>query len=143
MDRTDAASILDELLAGFPFTDLDVAARSAWAEAIEDTADQPGNAREIGRRWCRTHERFPTLAEFLNVITPYTPPPVDPDELRVPPVVSRRIFGVWREALSVVDKKAAAIGDHRATGGHWHGGPDPCPMCGGKPPMTIRRIGVL
>lgn len=135
MDRTDAAAVLDELMAGYPWSDMDQLARLNWVEAIEDSGADPGRGKEIARRWSRTHEKFPSLAEFLAVITPhvYIQPPDDPDELRVSPALAHKLSRAWRDALAAVDEKIAQAGAHRGVAGHWHGGPDPCPLCGGQP----------
>lgn len=136
MDRAESTDVLDALIAGYPRMDLEDTTLSVWVEAIEDSGADAGRSREVARRWPRTHERFPSLAEFLAVITPhvYVEPVDDPDEMRPSPQVARQLAGYWRNALAANDEKAQRIGSPRGgTNGHWHGGPDPCPMCGGLP----------
>lgn len=137
MDRTESAAVLESLIAGYPRMDLEDATLTAWVEAIEDTGADPAQALETARRWARTHERFPHLAEFLTTITPRTYLRIvdDPDEMRVPPVVARQMGRLWRQAIDDANAKAERARSGRGVVGHWHGGPDPCPMCGGSRPL--------
>lgn len=137
MNAEQADAILSALTVGYPKATLEDETLVAWADAIEDTGGDADRALEIARRWARTHEWFPTLAEFLAVITPHTyvQPVDDPDEMRVPPAVARQMGRLWRQALADVDARIAANPLPRGAAGHWHGGPDPCPLCRGRPPL--------
>lgn len=141
MDPSDAAAVLERLLAGYPLVDLDDRSLAAWVEAIEDTGADPIKALETARRWPRTRDRFPSLAEFLSVITPrsYLQPVEDPDDLRLNPAAGQQLARIWRTELDKVAKRVAEIGAGRGSGGHWHGGPDPCPLCGGISQTAARR----
>lgn len=133
MDRSESTEVLHRLLAGYPLVDLDDASLLAWMEAIEDTDAEPAKAIEVARRWPRTHERFPSLAEFLAIITPRTYiEPADPDDIRPDPETAHKLARVWRSALGQVAERRARIGDGRGADGHWHGSDTPCPMCGGR-----------
>lgn len=143
MDAATADEILDRLLDGYPRHGFDDPTIVAWSDAINDaltaTGADPNRALELARRWARTHERFPNLVEFLAVIAPRQPepPPEDPDDVRLGPAAMGRMSSMWRKALTDVDKRIANTG-HKGAGGHWHGGPDPCPLCGGQKPTWTR-----
>lgn len=141
MTPQEADRILGELIVGYPRAELADETLVAWADAIYDTGADPKAATETAHRWPRTHERFPSLAEFLSVITPrsYLQPVEDPDDLRLNPAAGQRLARVWRTELDKVAKRVAEIGAGRGSGGHWHGGPDPCPLCGGISQTAARR----
>lgn len=141
MDAAQADQILTQLLAGYPRHDLDDETLVVWAEAINESGADPARSLEIARRWPRTHEWLPSLAEFLIIIAPrrYDQPPEDPDDLRLNPAASQQMTRVWRTELDKVAKRVADIGAGRGSGGHWHGGPDPCPLCGGISHTAARR----
>lgn len=139
MDAEEADEILTKLLAGYPRHELDDEALIVWADAIQESGADPVKALEIARRWPRTNQWLPSLAEFLVVIAPrrYDTPPEDADDVRLGPAAMGRMSSMWRKALADVDKRIANTG-HKGAGGHWHGGPDPCPLCGGQKPTWTR-----
>ena len=141
MDPAEADEILTLLLAGYPTTKLSDETVVAWADAIAESGADPIKALEVARRWSRTHERFPNLAEFLTTVTPrtYTQPADDPDELRPSPKLAAELAAKWRTALVEHDARVAELHSSRGAAGHWHGGPDKCPLCGGVPPFAPTR----
>jgi hypothetical protein len=136
-----ADRVLGELIAGYPKANLSDETVVLWADAIRDSDGDFDKAAEIARRWPRTHEWFPNLAEFLAVITPrnYAEPADDPDDVRLNPAASQKLARMWRAELGKVSRRVDSLANHRGAGGHWHGGPNPCPMCGGDPPLAPIR----
>lgn len=138
MTPEQADRVLDALIAGFPRHGLDAAGRITWSDAIRDSSADFDRAQETAYRWPRTHEWFPSLAEFLTVVAPrlrcVSDEPEDPDKWLPAPDVGRRMIAELRVALA---KKQHPSG--RGLDGHWHGGPDPCPTCGGMNPK-LRRV---
>lgn len=133
MTFDEAGDILEALILSYPRHGLTDAAMESWIEAIHDSRAEPDQALLVARRWGRTHEWFPSLAEFLVVVTPRqeVQPVDDPDEWRASPAIARRMAREWRIALDAAAKKAAEVSGGRGVEGHWHGGPKPCPVCGG------------
>lgn len=139
MNHDQAGAVLDALVAGFR-TDLSDSQVESWMDAIQDCGADPDKAQEIAYRWPRTHDRFPSMAEFLTVIAPrQNLITVDPDDHEVDLGVQRRIVRMWRDSLVEVDKRVRNSGATKGVDGHWHGGPDPCPVCGGIAPRAARR----
>lgn len=128
MDAEQAAKVVRTLIAPFPRHGLNDEGLTMYADSIEASGAEYGRAHEIAMRWARTHGFMPSLHEFLAVITPRQEVVVsDPDAVEIHPEVQRGMIEMLRDKLRETDARRSG----RGVDGHWHGGPDPCPVCGG------------
>lgn len=131
MTLADAALVLDTLMAPFPRWDLDQAARRSWVHAIANSGARKDVALGQAEAWGRANIHPPALAELLARIRPPAPPPADPDTaMSANPAVLHRIRATLADAGKAIERRVGPAACE-AHGGHWHAGPDPCPVCGG------------
>lgn len=144
MNINQAEALVDDLMAAFP--------GRGWAD---DTIDlyarclQPVYL-ELGahavQRSITTLDSAPTVrwlldtarAEGKRIGQENCADPEDADRsLNADPAVVQRVRGLYLEACALIDKRAPRTG--RGDNGHWHGGPDPCLVCGGQIPTYLNR----
>ena len=132
MTQTQADRVMKTLLDVYPRHGLSPDGIARYADHLIDSGAEYDRAQEIAKRWPNTHEFFPSLAELMAVVATRKYVVADPDDTEIHPDVRRRIQSMWRDALAAADKKA----EKRGANGHYHGGPDPCSLCGG---MKVAR----
>lgn len=130
MNRTEAAQVL-AILAAPHNRDVSHDTAEVWYRTALERIDLD-TALEVAVRLVETEERFPTPARFnaersamarmerqYNEYHRQLPPaPVDP-------TTAARLVA---EARKIVDANKV--------GKHWHGGPNPCEVCGGMAPKA-------
>lgn len=140
MNRDEAASVLAIIAAPYPWDVADDQAE-VWFQAALERCDHELGI-EVAVRLAETMDRMPTPAAFNATATgiqrerylaakteqaqaegrlldPGTPPP-------------NRV----KQAIADLRASMSATG----TRGHWHGGPDACPVCGGINPDVLLRL---
>lgn len=134
MTFDDAANVLDALTCAYPTWKATDYTIETWIEAIHDTSDDADHALLVARRWARSHERVPSMAEFLNAIRPALPsgprPASVPRGMDPEPVDADAPVGAHPRVVARIRAQLAA-GRARE---HNHHGPQPCPVCGGVRP---------
>lgn len=136
MTPPEAEHLVDRLIAAFPghWPDdtIDLYAR------VLERVDHPHGQVAVDRA-ITTLDATPSIRWLLDTANAearrtgdYTPP-VDPDEpLNVAPTVVQRVRAGYTEAVKRIEQRVAAAELTRGqglAGGHWHGGPQPCPIC--------------
>lgn len=133
MNVQEVASVLAYFGAAFPTMEISDDTADLWVLELADI--DPQDAQVGMREYVRTNDTIPNVAKFRTACAEAkkarervyldempalpTPPPVPP------PTEVRQL--------------AQRLRLKSMAGGHWHGGPDPCPMCGGLPPVGERR----
>jgi len=123
----EAAEVLHFLLAAFPSQELEEQTMRLWIDVLGHV--EVADARVAASALIADREFFPSLAALRKYVATAQrarenrdaarrglpgPSPARPDRFR------ESVEGVW-DALA-----------ERGTRKHWHGGPDPCPVC---PPL--------
>lgn len=137
MTPHQATQVIAALTAAWPTHDMPDDTMRLWVGLLADV-DQ-GDAMEAARTVVKEDRFFPPISRFLQLAEercharrnreaterglPRQPPQ------RVSPERMTQILGGLRAQLAA----------RRGAGGHWHGGPNPCPVCGGMAPPTHRR----
>lgn len=132
MNANDTAAVLGILSAAWPNQTITAETATVWRDILADidSADAMHAARTLVKR----EHWFPSLAQFRSEAEahaharrnkraashglPASPPPAAADG-------HRRLVDAARQVL------AAQRGQR-----HWHGGPQPCPICGGLAPKA-------
>jgi Loader and inhibitor of phage G40P len=131
MNTNEATAVLAALASAWPNQDLTEPTVEVWRSFLDeiDADDGLAAAREV----IGSERYFPPIARFreaanaarqarLNREAATRGLPRHEDQ----PVGPER----WRAAVELARNTLA----ERNTRKHWHGGPDPCPVCGGGPP---------
>jgi hypothetical protein len=133
MERTDALSVIARLMASWPSKQWSDPEVEMWLEDLAAWTVEEGMAATQACR--RALDFSPSWAEFYTSLgdarrlqnrTIYT------RELTRPGVMTREAN---REAVKLI-RSWYADSDKRR-GEHWHGGPEPCPVCGGQRPAHL------
>lgn len=134
MKSTEAEHLVDRLIAAFPRHDWSDATIDLYARALERVEHAHGQVAVD--RAVTTLDLAPTVRWLLDTAhaearrTGAYVDPVDPDVPFTPaPGVAARVRASLAEAGARIDARVPAGG--KGAGGHWHGGPDQCPVCGG------------
>lgn len=141
MNRDESAQLLAIMAAPHPWDVPDDQAEVWHRAALERVDFELG--LEAAVRLVETMEKMPTPAAFNAMVT----------------TIGRERYAEQRQLAAqsegrlldpgtgLTDKVRQVIADLRAsfatangTRGHWHGGPDPCPVCGGVAPDVLRRM---
>lgn len=130
MTPAEAAEVVDRLIAPYPGPPWPQQTLDAWTDAVARSSAGFQPSLGVADRWAEANDRTPSLHQFLAAIAPPPPPAAyvaghDPDQWRPDPAVARRLAHTWRAALAAT--KA----------GHYHHGPNPCPVCGGQRPRKV------
>lgn len=109
---------------------------AVWAEHLAGQTMQ--DAMNAARRLVKLNRWFPSVAEFLENCRLERELReasfVQAGELEAPKVSAEQRQRVAERFMAVC--REAAAGRNRS--GHWHGGPEPCPVCGGMKPQPTR-----
>lgn len=150
MTTTDAAALnadqaidlVDALIAAFPVSDWSDATVDLYVRRLERVA-HPHRLVAVDRA-ITTLDNAPTIRWLLDTAhaealrTGDYVAPVDPDvPLAAAAGVVARVRARLVEAGAEIDRRVPA--GARGVGGHWHGGPAPCPVCGGVPGHSRAR----
>lgn len=127
MNHEQADRVVRTLVEVFPRHGLDSDGLRRYGDALVECGADFDKASVIAERWPKTHPFFPSLAELLAVVSPRESAVADVDDVKIHPAVMARMTGMWREKMAEVDVKRTG----RGPDGHWHGGPEPCPVEGG------------
>lgn len=133
MNPQETAAVLAYFASAWPRFDMTEETVKVWIVECKDV--NPDDGQRAMRQLVRTQDFPPPIAKFLEAAAvarqhrtteaPALPPaPVNP----VPPPPQAR-------ELAAKLRLQGSLG-----GGHWHGGPGPCPVCGGLPvPGVVTR----
>lgn len=142
MTPAQADTLTDRLMAAFPRHDWSDATVDVYARALE-RLDAAHGAHAVDRA-VTTLDLTPTVRWLLDTAhaealrTGAYVAPVDPDApLAAAPSVVSGVRARLAEAGRAIDARTPA--GARGLGGHWHGGPDQCPVCGGVPGHSTAR----
>lgn len=133
MTFQDATTVLGLLTAAWPNQDMPAETAELWIGMLSelDVDDAKSSARTV----IRNDQWFPSIARFIQVAEAakharenrFAAQRGLPSVGRsVPP--PQRLIEATRQLLAEQAKKK-----------HWHGGPDPCPVCGGMKSPTVNR----
>lgn len=140
MNHEEAAGVLAIMAAPYPW-DVPDDQTEVWYRAALERVDLELGL-EAAVRLVETMDRMPTPAAFNSMVT----------------TIGRERYAEHRQetaqaegrlldpGVAMPERARQAIADLRAsfaaaeTRGHWHGGPDPCPVCGGVNPEVLRRM---
>lgn len=134
MDEKQAAALLSALATAYPNVEVAATTAQTWAGALRSVRVE--DARVAYERLIRTCKFFPSIAEFFNEEHAARRARENreaadrglPAAMGVAPRPGRltTLLSQLREEL--YDSSAKD---------HWHGGPDPCPKCGGTKPALV------
>jgi hypothetical protein len=127
MTEEQAARVMKSLTDVYPRHGLTDDGINRYVDVLIDSGADFDRTSLIAERWPKTNGFFPSIAELMAVVATRKYVTADPDDTSVHPDVMRRMTALWREKMAEVDKRRTG----RGPDGHWHGGPDPCPVCGG------------
>ena len=131
MNTDEATAVLAALASAWPNQDLSEPTVEVWRSFLDeiDADDGVAAAREV----IGSERFFPSIARFREAATAARHARRNHDAAtrglpRRPeqPIGSERWRAVVEEVWNILAE--------RGTRKHWHGGPDPCPACGGGPP---------
>jgi len=126
----ETAGVLAMLTAAFPNVDLEEPTIELWMSALGEVDHRDGQA--AAGAVIRTEKFFPAVSTFFDAVAAETHGRrVREAAMRGLPRPTGRPVGQdrFRRAIEEVWDTLA----ERGTRKHWHGGPDPCPVCGGGP----------
>lgn len=133
MNDHDAAKVLAILGAAWPNQELPDPTVDLWMGLLSDLAYEDGKA--AAKTVIKEDTFFPSISRFLQAAQAARHGRENrlaaerglPSAHRaVPP--PERLLKLTRQLLR-----------ERSTKKHWHGGPDPCPVCGGIAPEHLRK----
>lgn len=138
MNETETLATLAALTAAYPSFELSRPTAESWALALRSV--QVDDAQAVVARLIRTKTFFPSIAEFFNEESAARRAREHREAAvrGLPEVSGHRPRG--EEAQGLVRQLKEEL-DYGGARGHWHGGPDPCPKCGGmtdKPGTVVR-----
>lgn len=125
MTDDEVVSTIERMTGAWPFMVVTNVQLDVWIETLTDT--DPTDGKAALEKAVRTLDQPPSIAWFLaevrSLIERRTLGPKDRPELEAAPTDRQgyqRFLAAAREAL---ERNAEKV--------HWHGGPEPCPVCGG------------
>ena len=126
MNHTEAAQVLAVMAAVHPWDVGDDMAEVWYRTALQDVSLDVGLA--VAMRLVEREERFPTPAAFNSEVRSERERERRQENMRALPTGERR--GLPVELLAELRAVLAGKGGRK----HWHGGPNPCEVCGGMKP---------
>lgn len=135
MNADGAKLVIRYLCSAYPNQQIADGTVAVWCEHLAGQTVE--DAMNAAKRLVRSTRWFPSVAEFLeccrlerelreaNFVRAELTAPKESAEQRKR--VAERFMAVCRESVASRNKKQ-----------HWHGGPDPCPVCGGMKPQPTR-----
>lgn len=140
MNRADAAQVLAILAAPHGFT-IEPDTMEVWYQAALERIDAD-EATAVAVRCVETDERFPTPARF-NTVRDVLRRELYEAERQAAAEAEGRLLPPVAPVASHVQQEIAALRTTIGTAesrGHWHGGPNGCPICGGIAPDAYMRL---
>lgn len=134
MNLQETAQTLAYFAAAWPNFGLTEDTVEVWLEAVADV--DPAVAVQAREELVKTCEFVPTIARFRKecaTVAHWR------RERTTQPALPTGSKPAWPDEL-VTDLKAMAL--EAGTRSHWHGGPYPCPVCGGLNPEARKPVTV-
>jgi hypothetical protein len=137
-----AEGLVDKLMAAFPRFDWTDETIDLYARCLEPVYVELGD--HAVHRAITTLDSVPTVrwlldtarAEGRRIGREHTDPQDGDEAFNADPAVAQRVRGLYVEACARIDQRATRVG--KGDSAHWHGGPDPCPVCGGQVPSWLK-----
>lgn len=133
--------LVDKLMAAFPRHDWSDTAVALYARCIQPLETELGG--HAVERAVMTLDLAPTVRWLIDTARAeairlgVNQPHMDADEpVAANPEVVSKIKQMYLDAFAKIDERVPKSA--RGDGGHWHGGPNPCPVCGGMAPAWLR-----
>lgn len=141
MTPAESATILGLLSAGFPAIQVSQETAIVWMEALADI--DPQDALPAARTLIKRAPRFPTVSQLREEAESLAHARRN-REATDRGLPARSAVGVRPERLEeILAGLRARMAVQRGTRGHWHGGPEPCPVCGGLAPPRVAKPAVV
>lgn len=130
MNRRDVAAVLGILTAAWPNQTLPEQTVAVWMDMLADL--DPADAQQAARTLVKTEQWFPSIARFRNEAQAAA------HARQNRRAATHGLPGHHRPAPPppALVEAARALLDEQSTKKHWHGGPAPCPVCGGMAERT-------
>lgn len=131
MNVQEVAAVLAYFGSAWPSMDISDDTADVWIAELEDI--DPSVAGDAMRYVVRTRDFPPSIAAYRAACQEVAHRrqqnrPMAAIESGPPEEVPRELVAAIREVIKT-----------QANARHWHGGPGPCPVCGGPPPRTPSR----
>lgn len=136
MTPHEATQVIAGLNAAWPTHEMPEATIRLWVGLLADV-DQ-GDALEAAKTVVKEDRFFPPISRYLQLCEErcHARRNRDADSRGLPPMPSQRVSP--ERMTQILGGLRAQLAVRRGAGGHWHGGPEPCPVCGGiNPDLSI------
>lgn len=129
MTDNDTAAVLAYFASAWPNYDLTEPTVRVWQQECADL--DPLDAEQAMRQLVRSEQFFPTIAKFRQQVRTLA---YDRRHRQVATAIGSGAPQPWpSELVASIKATIASNGTRR----HWHGGPNPCPVCGGIAPASL------